>query len=442
MSLEGCVIGLIDENPGAGASLAQGLRQEGADVVCWRSKSEAIEGIARTRPGAVVCDMEFTAGWGADIFRAAAALPDAPPFLFVDGASVNGAERMPAGTRPGPRKPFDIKEFLPRLERLLRPQTRPQLGISAAMRRLEDELQGFARSSGRLLLLQGEIGVGKEVVARHFHGLFGGNGGSFIAVNCAGLSSAMDVASLFEGADAVHRGQEASALPAHRGTLFLDEVDALARAQQAQLLRMLEGRRDCANTGGVQAGGGLAPRIVCSTHADLRARTVRGLFRADLLALLEQASLHVPPLRERSEDIAWLLTQLFAELLPGRRNAIQGFSREALAAALAYAWPGNIRELRNRAACALALAQGPWISPGELQPELPAAAAPARRASLQEARDGAERKLIGEVLAANGGALGATARALDVSRTTLWKKIQRLKIDAGNTMTAAADFTK
>lgn len=207
------------------------------------------------------------------------------------------------------------------------------------------------------------------------------------------------------------------------GTLFLDEIGDLAPKLQAKLLRLLE-ERSFTRVGGEQAVPFKA-RVVCATNADLLQKVKEGAFREDLLYRINVVHVPVPPLRDRAEDVVWLIDRFVAEFSGDAEDRIQGMSALGLEAALAHSWPGNVRELRNRVERAIALGDGPLLMPGDLFPEAGPVFKPAQREGLEGIRDDAERRHIARVLAEHGGAVLATAKALAISRTTLWEKMKR-----------------
>ncbi len=430
MSLERCSIGLIEDDPIMGESLVQRLALEGAEVTWWKTKAEAEKGLAKHRPQAVICDLRLPDGNGEDIFIETARSERAPPFLFMTAfGEVDQAVRlMRYGAGDYVTKPFEMSYFLERLETLLDPaasEGEGVLGVSPAMRALEATLMRLAKVAAPVLLT-GETGTGKEVCARLLHAARG-KSDPFMAVNCAAIPPELMESELFghekgafSGAHARHLGY---AERAGAGTLFLDEIGDLAPRLQAKLLRLLE-ERNFTRVGGEQVIPFRA-RVICATNADLPQKVREGSFREDLLYRINVVHVPVPPLRHRSEDIVWLIDRIVGELTRQAGERIQGTSALALEAALAHDWPGNVRELRNRVERAIALGDGPLLMPGDLFPDLARVFRPAQRDGLEGIRDEAERRHIARVLAENDGAVLATARALGISRTTLWEKMKR-----------------
>jgi DNA-binding NtrC family response regulator len=432
MSLEHRVVGLLEDDPIMGESLVQRLALEGTAVRWWTTGREALAELEKAKPEAVICDIRLPDMSGEAVFRAIAGHDAAPPFLFITGyGDIDQAVRLiRSGAADYLTKPFDMPVFLDRLSGLLPPppgEPGHVLGVSKAMRTVEQTLLRVARVRATVLLT-GETGVGKEVSARFLHAATGATG-PFMAVNCAAIPADLLEAELFghergsfTGAQARHLGW---AERAGEGTLFLDEIGDLAPSLQAKLLRLVEDRQF------YRVGGETAvtfrARVVCATNADLEKRVREGRFREDLLYRINVVSIAVPPLRARQEDIGWLLDQFFDQFnASGEVAGVSGLAEEA---ALAHPWPGNVRELRNRVERGVALALGPWLLPGDLFPEAvdttsPAAALP----SLEEARLATERRHILRALALTGGEIIPAAKALGVSRTTLWEKMRRLGI--------------
>jgi DNA-binding NtrC family response regulator len=431
MSLEHRAIGLLEDDPIMGESLVQRLALEGTTVSWWTTGREALAEIDGSRPEAMVCDIRLPDMSGEEVFRAVADRDAAPPFLFITGyADIDQAVRLiRSGAADYLAKPFEMAVLLDRLSGLLpppQPEATQLLGVSQAMQSVERTLQRVARLRS-IVLLTGETGVGKEVSARFLHAASGA-AGPFMAVNCAAIPADLLEAELFghergafTGAQARHLGW---AERAGEGTLFLDEIGDLAPPLQAKLLRLVEDRQF------YRIGGETAvtfrARVVCATNADLEQRVRDGRFREDLFYRINVVSIAVPPLRQRPDDIAWLLDQFFDQFnAAGDLAGVSGLAEEA---ALSYQWPGNVRELRNRVERGVALAFGPWLMPGDLFPETAVTTHASGLLSLEDARLAAERRHILRALSLTGGEIIPAARALGISRTTLWEKMRRLGI--------------
>jgi DNA-binding NtrC family response regulator len=433
VSLENRSLALIEDDPIMGESLAQRLKLEGAKVCWWRNAADAMAALPQATIDAVICDIRLPDRSGVDLFRSISRDRKAPPFLFITGyADIEQAVGlMREGARDYLTKPFEMSEFLTRIEQALgtaEPEGDPVLGISAAVREMERFLRRAARVVSNLLLT-GETGSGKEVCARFLHTLRDEPNGPFIAVNCAAIPADLLESELFghekgafTGAHSRHLGY---AERAGRGVLFLDEVSELAPRLQAKLLRLIESR-SFHRLGGEQTIPFKA-RLICATNADLIGHVREGAFRQDLYYRINVLSLHVPPLRERLEDIEWLIDRFFAEFAGVIESNAVGVSALVYEAARGYAWPGNVRELRNRVERAVALASGRWIMPGDLFPDRSdrATAADGLITPLGSAREDAEKRHIQRALTMTGGAIIPAAKALGISRTTLWEKMKR-----------------
>jgi DNA-binding NtrC family response regulator len=440
MSLENRSVALIEDDPIMGESLAQRLKLEGAKVQWWRTAGDALASLPQTTADAVICDIRLPDQSGAELFRAIARDRRAPPFLFITGYGdiEQAVGLMREGARDYLTKPFDMGEFLMRLEVVLgavEPDSDPVLGVSAAMQDVERFVRRAARV-GSNLLLTGETGTGKEVCARHLHALREKPCGPFIAVNCAALPADLLESELFghekgafTGAHCRHLGY---AERAGSGVLFLDEISELAPKLQAKLLRVIESR-SFHRVGGEQPIPFKA-RLICATNADLIGRVRDGAFREDLYYRINVLALHVPPLRDRAEDIEWLIDRFFAEFSATIESDAVGMSSLAYDAASCHAWPGNVRELRNRVERSVALAAGRWIMPADLFPERSERFQQAdRMAPLGTARDDAEKRHIQRALSLTSGAIIPAAKVLGISRTTLWEKMRRYGLAGSET---------
>ncbi len=312
----------------------------------------------------------------------------------------------------------------------------PELPVrSGAMRRAEALARRVAGSRATVLLL-GETGSGKEVMARRIHRWSPRRTGPFVAVNCAALPEALLESELFghrRGAfTGAHRDHPGLFAAAHGGTLLLDEVGEMAPALQARLLRSLE-------EGAVRPVGGIAARpvdvrVIAATHRDLVSEVEAGRFRRDLYYRLAVFPIRIPPLRERREDLPALAAALLARHATREGRPPPALREEALDLLLAHRWPGNVRELDNEMCRALALAEpGEPVGPEHLSEALRGAGLPppgtACAPTLREELERIEAVLIRRALRAHGGRRAATARALGLSREGLWKKLRRLGLE-------------
>ncbi len=313
---------------------------------------------------------------------------------------------------------------------------------SPRMRRLLDILPTVAESEATVLI-RGETGTGKEVLARAIHRLSPASKGPFVAVNCGALPDTLLESELFgyrkgafTGADKDKAGRFKLA---ENGTLFLDEIGDVSPALQVKLLRVLQERE-------YEPLGALAPektnaRIVCATNRDLKELVAQGKFRQDLFYRINVIDLSAPPLRERKEDIPFLAEHFLGRYASRSRRAIDGFTPEAFAAFSAYSWPGNIRELENIVERAVALSRGGEIGTALLPPELlgsnvkeeetpsPPSEGSAEISSMLARRREAEREAVVAALERAGGRCTRAAADLGIDKATLYRKIKTYSID-------------
>lgn len=431
---------LVEDDPILGLSLSQRLALEGLATRWWRSGAEALAAWERTPPELVVCDIRLPDLDGEELFGRAFTRFGRPPFLFVTGhGDIGQAVRLVRmGAADYVTKPFDVEQLVARIHGLLAGRVgapKGALGASAAMRRIEALLLRIADIDSHVLVT-GESGAGKEVAARFLHERSVRAAEPFMAVNCAAIPAELIESEIFghergafTGAQARHLGY---AERARGGTLFLDEVGDLPLAAQGKLLRLVQ-EQAFFRLGGERAVP-FAARVVCATNRDLPAMVRDGRFREDLYYRVNVIPVVIPPLRERAEDILPLTRAFVRRFADGFGRRIEGLTSVAEEAVLGHRWGGNVRELRNRAERAAALADGPWVTPPDLFPEL---VVPVERqatppiATLAETRDAAEQRQIERALAHTGGKVQEAAQLLGVSRTTLWEKMRRLRIADG-----------
>ena len=338
-------------------------------------------------------------------------------------------------------------ELLERIEALARQRRRPPrrrapasppeiVGTSSQMQEVFSlvEVAGHSRAT---VLLSGETGTGKELVARALHRGSPRRGGPFVAVNCAAFPDTLleselfgHVKGSFTGAERDKRGliEEANG-----GVLFLDEVGETSRPFQAKLLRTLQ-EREVRPVGGSRTRS-VDVRVVAATNRDLRAETETGAFREDLYYRLAVFPIRLPPLRERPGDVVPLAEHFLA--LHGQQEGKPEVHLSAAAERLlqSHRWPGNVRELENEIQRALALAEpGEALTPDHFSERVAGLLEPVEanlRAgdSLRETLGRVEAWIIRGALDANGGRRAATARRLGVTREGLYKKMKRLNVE-------------
>jgi DNA-binding NtrC family response regulator len=308
------------------------------------------------------------------------------------------------------------------------------LGTSPPMRELLALVRQVAPYASTVLIT-GETGSGKELVARALHRLGPRAGRAFVAVNCSAIVETLFESELFGHVRGAFTGATEHRIGlverAHGGTLLLDEIGELSPAMQAKLLRVLE-------TGEVTRVGATDPRrfdvhVVAATNRDLARDAVVGRFRSDLFYRLNIVDIRVPSLRERPGDV-WLLANTFVRQAATRfGRPVTGLSEEAAPVLAAWDWPGNVRELRNTIERAVMLAIGPLVTCADLRcgaaraTDVPSPSRPGLR--VVRRIDDLEREAIAQALADTRGNKKEAARRLGISRRALYRRIEKFGLD-------------
>lgn len=404
--LKGSRIALVEDDEIMGASIVQRLQLEGAEVLWLKLAQRAIGALRTPRApiDAVVCDIRLPDGTGEEVFTTLCRTITPPPFLFITGqGGIDQAVRLlQAGAADYITKPFDMVPFLDRLTLLLKPRSITPLshllGTSPAALRVED-LAAKAAGHDLPVMIRGGVGTGKALVARHIHALSDRRSAPFQHVNLAREADA--TASLDAALKAVGDG-----------VLFLNALERLPPDLQDRLMAWLDQTADC--------------RILAACGQDMDDLVRGGGFRGDLYSRLDQFEIPIPPLKDRPDDAVWLLHQQFPDLNARRATPLRGITALADQAVRGHDWPGNGRELHGRLVQALAGATGEWLFPADLFPERQTEAEGDHMLTLAEARDAAERAQIITALERAQGHVTEAAKLLQVSRTTLWEKMQKL----------------
>ena len=414
------------------------------------------DGVALARGNAfdvILSDMRMPGMSGIDVLKRLRDQRVDAAFIVMTGFGTvdTAVEAMKLGAVDFVQKPFFRDELLMRVKSvsdrrqlarqvdLLQRQARPAvptldalIGESEPMQRVKDLVVRAAGAPGTVLVT-GETGTGKELVARAIHAVSPRAGGPFVALNCAALTDSLLENELFGHARGAFTGAAAAraGLIEHAtgGTLFLDEIGTMQAGVQAKLLRALE-------AGEVRRIGEndvrrVDVRFVAATNVDLQAAVDGGSFRSDLYYRLNVHRIHLPALRERPGDVERLIAYFLGQA--GAQTGVTGINDAARQALSAYDYPGNVRQLEHIVQRAVAVARGDVIEPADLPEELFASRqadpqASAADGSVAAARERAEREMIVATLARNNGEVSATARELQVSRTTLWRLMKKHQI--------------
>ncbi len=451
---------LVDDEGAFRRAVADFLEGVGFDVTQASTVAEAIARLEDFAFDVVLTDLRLPDGEGTAVLEAARTrYPDLVVIVVTGHGSIRAAvEAIRQGAADFVTKPFQLDELQLALDRALERQAlkaentflRQQLrdryrldqlvGRSPRMQELFSLLETVAPTSSTILIT-GETGTGKELVARAIHALSRRAQERFVAINCGAIPDALLEAELFGHVRGAFTGAVGNRVGrfelAHKGTLFLDEIGTMPVALQAKLLRTLQQRE-------VERLGEGRPmpvdvRVVAATNADIGQMVHEGTFREDLYYRLNVIPLHLPALRERREDIPLLVRHFLAVLgeqsVPSRRDVV--FSQEAMRRLMAYEWPGNIRQLENTVERALALSPQrtqidvsvlPADIRGEVDDERPVPLVlPDGGFDLDWTLATVERGFVQQALGRTEGNRSRAAELLGVKRTTLVEKVKRLQ---------------
>ena len=438
---------LVDDEPILRFGIRDFLETHGFEVQEAENLEQARTGFQRNRPDAVVLDYALPDGNALDLIEELRAIDsEVPVILLTAHASIDLAVRaIKEGAENFLTKPVELAALKVVLERALehqrnrrrqaarvtchsREEVDPFLGRSKAIRVFAEEAALALRSEGPVLI-QGETGSGKGVLARWLHDRGSRHEEGFVDLNCAGLSREFLESELFGHARGAFTGavSEKKGLfeVAHRGTLFLDEMGDLDHAVQPKLLKVLEEKR-------FRRMGEVADRqvnvfLIAATNHNLASLVREGKFRSDLYFRISTIPLSVPPLRERSEDVPLLAEAVLARLSRDLGRSGVHLLPEAVTALQGYSWPGNVRELRNVIERALLRSASGEIRLADLRfsPALAAAAQNDSALTLDEM----ERRQIETALQEERGKVVKAARRLGIPRSTLYQKIREHSVD-------------
>jgi two-component system NtrC family response regulator len=306
------------------------------------------------------------------------------------------------------------------------------VGTSPQMQEVFAAIRKVAVSEASVLIV-GESGTGKELVARAIHRLGARRGGPFIAINCGAIPENLLESELFgheKGAfTGAHIQRKGRIELAQGGTLFLDEIGELSLSLQVKLLRFLQ--EHCIERVGGRSKITVDARIITATNADLKQAMSDGRFRDDLYYRLGVVVITVPPLRAREGDLLLLAKTLLQRFAAEHKKKVTEFSLQALRTLSTYGWPGNVRELENRIKRAVIMAEGPMITPEDLELVSPEEPRYENRTGLRDVRKTLEKELTQEALVRHKGNLSRVAAELGISRPTLYDLMRKLGIERG-----------
>jgi DNA-binding NtrC family response regulator len=447
---------LVEDEAPLREALAEQLADHGYAVEQAESGETALAKLADFAFDVIITDLRLPGIDGSAVIDAALdRYPDIVAIVVTGFGTVKDAvEAIKRGAWDFVSKPFQIDELLHALDSALEQRRlksenaylRAQLderyrfegliGKSPAMKRLFQLLETVSATNSTILIA-GETGTGKEVVARSIHHNSPRKTHRFVALNCSAIPETLLEAEIFGHVRGAFTGaignREGRLEQAHRGTLFLDEVGTMSPGLQMKLLRVLQ-EREFERVGDSKTTK-VDVRVIAATNSDLQKMVAEGQFREDLYYRLNVIPVHIPPLRERRDDIP-LLVQHFLEKFCGGGTAAVTVSQEAMRRLMSYAWPGNVRQLENATERAVAFGGSRGqIEAADLPPEVAGAEPPSVSGSLALPDDGMdldefvaniERELIQRSLERTGGNKGQAAKLLNLKRTTLVEKLKRL----------------
>jgi DNA-binding NtrC family response regulator len=454
---------VVDDDEGVAGVVERFATRQGFDVVYRSSGDSALASLSELQPDVALIDLRMPGIGGIDVLRSIRAEdPRCQAILMTGNATLDTAiEAVKLGALDYLTKPFDsgrlqgllttVRESIRRRERLLEADADiarqfafyGMIGRSPAMQELFDSIRRLAPHV-RTVLVAGETGTGKELVAKALHQLGPRQHRRFITVNCSAVVETLFESELFGHVRGAFTGATEHKVGlfehADGGTLFLDEAGELPLSLQAKLLQAVE-------YGEVQRVGSLESRkvdvrVVAATNRDLRAEAAAGRFRSDLFYRLSIIEIHLPPLQERRADIPYLTARFVEDCAERLQRTMTGVTQAAERLLQREAWPGNVRELKNVVERACILTENKILSERDLlnalasvRPAGPAPAIPAPLAAgtTETAADPnalatAQRLHIERVLRRVGGNKSAAARLLGVSRRSLYRWLQRLNV--------------
>ncbi|MEN6440218.1 MAG: sigma-54 dependent transcriptional regulator [Syntrophobacter sp.] len=438
---------VVDDEPMVGISLTNWLKEENYEVKAVCDGQSALDAFKNECWDIVLLDYKMPGMDGMQVLRHIKELaPQAVVLMMTAYASIaNSVQAMKEGAFDYIVKPLDVEELSMMLNKIVerqqlitenlllrkhlneRYQYENIIGKSPGMQKVFELIRIVAETNATVLIT-GETGTGKEMVARAIHATSPRRYGPFIAVSCSALPETLLESELFgyekgafTGADRTKKGRFELA---HGGTLFLDEIGEISMKTQVKLLRVLQ-ERSFTRLGGTETID-VDVRLITATNQNLPRLVEVNTFRSDLYYRLNVVNIHVPPLRERKDDIPLLAEHFMEKFNVEFNKKFSRIERKAMEQMVSYHWPGNVRELENVIERAIVIDQGPEVKAKYMpfcSPELPAPGDGGPKA-LQDV----EKEHILRILDQNQWNISKAAKILDIDRTTLHKKIQKFGI--------------
>lgn len=442
---------LVDDDRQVLDSMADWLREQGFDVIEAMNCHDAKHAVETHRLDLVIADIRLQDGDGFEVLAYCRERRPGLTVILVTGYGTveTGVDAIRAGAFDLLTKPLIDEELLMSIDRALSQRKvieenknlKEQLDLRFGMEnivghdhrmlRVFDMIESVADTRATVLIT-GESGTGKSLIARAIHRRSARRNGPFVEVACGALPENLLESELFGHVAGAFTGalgdKVGKFLQADGGTIFLDEIGTASPSMQVKLLRVLQ-EFEFEAVGGTKTFR-VDSRVILATNENLAKAVTEGRFRQDLFYRVNVINVELPSLRERISDIPRLAQHFLAEVCEEAGKTVTGFTDEAMAALRRYQWPGNVRELQNVVERAVLLGKGSIISPDDLPSHVAAGAPAALPASsnqpLKQALGAPERQIILDALQANQWNRNATADALGINRTTLYKKMKRL----------------
>ncbi|MDZ7632780.1 MAG: sigma-54 dependent transcriptional regulator [Gemmatimonadaceae bacterium] len=448
---------VIDDEAGILETLRILLKNEGFTPITALGGKAGLDALETSAPDIVLSDIRMPTISGIEVLAAVKARdPQLPVVLMTAQATLQSAmQAVNEGAFYYIQKPFRNDELVAILRRAAehrqlrienvtlkqeiqsrdrRNERRKPTGNSRSWLKVLEMVETVAPTDSTILIT-GESGTGKEVIARYLHDLSPRVENSFLSINCGALPESLLESELFGHVKGSFTGavKDRAGLftAANKGTFFLDEIGETTPATQVKLLRVLQ-QREVIPVGGTESIP-IDVRMIAATNRDLEEEIKRGSFRGDLFYRLNVIAIHLPPLRERRDDIAVLATKFLARVSGTRHEHPLTLTSDALDAMQAYDWPGNVRELENAMERAVILATGDQIGVEALPERVTARRVEplvAERAIVNPTLDAIERAYIMWVLQSEGGNKSRAASTLGIDASTLYRKLARYETDA------------
>jgi two-component system response regulator PilR (NtrC family) len=442
---------VADDEPGVRESLAEVLRDASYDVTTAVDGSSALEALERQDFAVVITDLRMPGADGLDVLRRARSLaPQTAVVVMTAHSTIETAiEALRAGATDYILKPIIFDDILSKVERLL--DFRQLVWQTQMLRREIERDHGFEQLVGKsaamqevlalikkvaptqsTVLITGESGTGKEVVARSIHAASRVHERIFLPINCAAIPEGLLESQLFGHVRGAFTGaissQEGLFTRARGGTIFLDEIGDLPLNLQSKLLRAIEAK-EVLPVGSTQVTQ-IEVRVLAASNRDLRKMTEGGQFREDLYYRLNVVNIHLPPLRERREDIPSLVEYLVRRHSQEMKRVVRGVDNATLKLLMSQTWKGNVRELDNVIEHAMILGDGEWITVADLPRAMRDNGEPLPPVGddLREALRAYERIHIESVLRRAGSDKRKASEMLGLSLSSLYRKLDELEI--------------